>query len=452
MRQILLVEPGYRNKYPPLGLMKIARYHKILGDNVVFVKGKLPLIQSDRWDRVYVSTLFSFFWRETIETIKYYKKSVKKPKDIIVGGGLATILKNDIQDIFPDITIIPGLLDRERILDKNNDYIVDSLVPDYTILEQIDYKYGIKNAYIAYTTRGCKNKCKFCAVPQIEPKFKHYIPLKDSIHIIENEIGPQKDLLLLDNNVLASCRLSKIIKEIKELGFYKGATFIKSQRYVDFNQGLDLRRLDEPKMARLGEIALKPLRIAFDSIKYKDPYINAIKLAVKYNIKYLSNYILFNYEDTPCDFYQRLRINVEMNDQLGTKIYSFPMKYIPVYEKDRRQFIGPHWTWKMIRGVQCILNATGGVVGPSLKFFNIAFGKTFEEFYKLINMPERYIIYRLKHECDGAGEWSRLFDNLDDSDRTMFISLISSDRYDHILPTGSQTVDSLIKHYITDSK
>ena len=38
-RDILLIEPNYRNKYPPMGLMKISTYHKMLGDNVRFYKG-----------------------------------------------------------------------------------------------------------------------------------------------------------------------------------------------------------------------------------------------------------------------------------------------------------------------------------------------------------------------------------------------------------------------------
>ena len=40
-RNILLIEPGYKNKYPPIGLMKIATYHRTLGDKVTFYKGDL---------------------------------------------------------------------------------------------------------------------------------------------------------------------------------------------------------------------------------------------------------------------------------------------------------------------------------------------------------------------------------------------------------------------------
>ena len=38
---ILLIEPNYSNKYPPIGLMKIASYHRERGHNVVFFKGNL---------------------------------------------------------------------------------------------------------------------------------------------------------------------------------------------------------------------------------------------------------------------------------------------------------------------------------------------------------------------------------------------------------------------------
>ena len=38
----LLIEPNYSNKFPPIGLMKIATYHKNLGNwDVVFYKGDL---------------------------------------------------------------------------------------------------------------------------------------------------------------------------------------------------------------------------------------------------------------------------------------------------------------------------------------------------------------------------------------------------------------------------
>ena len=58
-KNILLIEPGYKNKYPPLGLMKIAQYHGPLGkkDHVRFIKGEDRSVLSQAWDRIYVTTL-----------------------------------------------------------------------------------------------------------------------------------------------------------------------------------------------------------------------------------------------------------------------------------------------------------------------------------------------------------------------------------------------------------
>ena len=40
-RKVLLLEPNYKNKFPPIGLMKLATYFKLQGDDVVFYKGDL---------------------------------------------------------------------------------------------------------------------------------------------------------------------------------------------------------------------------------------------------------------------------------------------------------------------------------------------------------------------------------------------------------------------------
>lgn len=60
MEDILLIEPAYKNKYPPIGLMKIAYFHRyIMHDYVRFAKGRLPEgLENKKWDRVYVTTLF----------------------------------------------------------------------------------------------------------------------------------------------------------------------------------------------------------------------------------------------------------------------------------------------------------------------------------------------------------------------------------------------------------
>ena len=86
LRRILLVEPDYRSKFPPLGLMRISSYHKMRGDRVVFTRGKDLPKKNEKWDRIYVSTLFTWELPRTVETVKYYSGSTSSTKNIFVGG------------------------------------------------------------------------------------------------------------------------------------------------------------------------------------------------------------------------------------------------------------------------------------------------------------------------------------------------------------------------------
>ena len=113
---------------------------------------------------------------------------------------------------------IAGLLDNPGQLDKNN-IIIDDLVPDYLILDQIDYEYPSKNAYITFMTKGCTRTCPFCSVPKIEPTYREYVPTISKMKYIKDHFGEKCNLLLMDNNVLASPRFPEIIDEIKKWVF-----------------------------------------------------------------------------------------------------------------------------------------------------------------------------------------------------------------------------------------
>ena len=551
----LLIEPNYSNKFPPIGLMKIATYHKNLGNwDVVFYKGDLKrfIIEqitdkciaafnkidktidwyikrdavfeyirtrkktafdaigvdaSDKsielgsiamdfkdfywkgtwkkypdWDRVFVTTLFTFYWKTTIETIEFAKLLVKNPKDLMVGGVLASIQPKEIEEatgIKPHVGIL-----KAGDLDKGDTQMIDELPLDYSILDEIEYKYPMTNAYYGYTTRGCIRRCPFCAVPTLEPIYNSYIPLLDRIKRIRELYGEQQNMLLMDNNVLASEQFPQIIQDIIDCGFERGAKFVqpdllaiairnlknkvndrayirKAQsmimdfynrlkgeesyqvykiiskyhiskllttrkeallsaydeikdiyakhfrpapkiRYVDFNQGVDARLFNEENVAQLSRIAISPLRIAFDDIRTRPAYEKALRLSVEAGLKDFSNYLLYNFNDKPIELYQRMKINVDLCEELNVSIYSFPMKYHPIRKKDgdaedfshNRDYIGKYWNRKYIRAIQAVLNSTKGKIGRGQSFFQEAFGKNEEEYMDLLEMPESFIIYR----------------------------------------------------------
>ena len=461
MKNILLIEPDYKNKYPPLGLMKISTYHKQKGDKVVFYKGCSAELKGQIWDRIYISTLFTFYWNKTIKTIKFYSTSVKRLSHVFVGGVMATLMEKEIQKEI-NVTIIKGLLNEKGKLGYENDDTIDCILPDYSIIDRksnpfLEYSYPTDDSYIAYATRGCIRRCKFCAVPIIEPHFVNSMSIAKQVEAIKVSFGEKRHLLLLDNNILASEEFPRIIDEIRSIGFERGAKYILNNngkkvylnRYVDFNQGLDVRLITKEKMRLLSKIAIKPLRIAFDDIKYRNIYVEKLRLAAEHGVKTLSNYILFNFKDDPEDFYERLRINIELNEEFDRKghksrIWSFPMKYSPINGEfcKNRKYVGKYWSKKYLRGVQCILIATHGVVGPRRQFFEKAFGKDVKEFLKILMLPENFIIYRDFHLDNGdRNKLDGTINLLNKKQKETLMKIISSNNFNN---TGTKTDDRRI--------
>lgn len=456
-RNILLIEPAYKNKYPPLGLMKIAAYHGPYGkkDNVVFIKGEGDRrVQDTVWDRIYVTTLFSFEWKEIAKSIDYaVKVAGGNTKKVFVGGIAASLMHEQfLQEMrWRGVRFIKGLLsaapavalqldefDEELYAEDRFGTPIEDLVPDYSILDQVKsvYQYPVHDAYFAYASRGCVRKCHFCGVPKLEGNQRDGQSLTALIRAVDERYGSRRDLTLMDNNVAASANYRNIIAEIRDLGFIPGARLTRPGkapvlRRVDFNQGVDARILCKDRMylQEMATICLKPLRIAFDHLGVRKPYETAIRMAHDVGLNELSNYMLYNFHDSPADLYQRMKLNIELNRELGCRIFSFPMRYQPTDMKDRSH-IGEKWNRYYLRSMQIILQATHGIVSGSPEYFDQAFGASEGEFSNLLLRPQHFLFNRFWYErYDGRAEFEefqRAFRRLGDSDRAELATLLSS--------------------------
>lgn len=175
--------------FPNLALMKIARYHTIVGDTVGWYT---PF---DTYDIVYMSKVFIF--------TPDYPHPITNTGTIIKGG-----TGYDMHSTLPPH--------------------IDKLQPLYSLYPYIDHR----TAY-GFITRGCPNKCKWCIVPKKEGNVKPYMDVEDIA------IDGRKNLILMDNNILASSYGIMQIEKIVAHGYR-----------VDFNQALDAR-LVTPSIAQL---------------------------------------------------------------------------------------------------------------------------------------------------------------------------------------------------------
>jgi hypothetical protein len=431
--------------------MKIAAYHGPHGkrDHVRFVKGEDTSVLSMAWDRVYVTTLFSFEFPKIAQTIDFALKVANGHADkVFVGGIAASLMPEQFVDVprWRGVRFIKGLLaeapavslqldsfSEELYSDDISSTPIEDLIPDYAILQQVDYEYPVRDAYFAYASRGCIRKCSFCGVPKLEGPQRDAESITGLVRAIEQRHGTKKDLILMDNNVTASERFREIIAEIRDLGFARDAKLMRGripvQRRVDFNQGVDARILckDSMYLRELSSICLSPLRIAFDHLGLKQPYERAVRYAHEFGLKSMSNYMLYNFHDDPADLFERMRLNVTLNEALDLRIWSFPMRFQPT-NLPHRLHVGEKWTRYQLRSMQIILQATHGVVSGAPDFFKRAFGDTYQDFEALLWRPHHYIFNRDWYEkYDGAAEfleYEQLRAKLTQSERKELRSLL----------------------------
>ena len=132
---------------------------------------------------------------------------------------------------------------------------VEHTCPDYSLS-------GVGEAY-GFLTRGCPNRCPWCVVPRKEGGIR---PHAD----IEEFLAGRRRAVLLDNNVLAS-----------DWGLVQIGKIVRLGIRVDFNQGLDARRIArDPEVAELLARVrwLRFLRMAYDTNALRDDVHRAVEL------------------------------------------------------------------------------------------------------------------------------------------------------------------------------
>lgn len=308
--KILLVEPQksrkYHTQYPPLGLLKLAAYHKLKKDKVKFVRGFSDVEFYP--DRIYITSLFTYAWEPVHEVIRYYSNKYKKA-EIIVGGIYATLCEDHLKDTFKDRIIVhKGLVEE-----------VEDILPDYSLVPEWD-------ASIIFASRGCIRNCPFCSVRVLEPKFKAKKSIKHLIY------PGHKKVILWDNNILASPYWEDIFQELEE-----------SKLKVDFNQGLDARLITEKVVEKLKRLRISVIRLAYDTLSIRQHLKNAIDLlkSAGFRSRRILVYCLFNNpfeKDTPETFIERIKDLMEWN------VVCYPMRYEPLLPIKKGAFVSPYWT------------------------------------------------------------------------------------------------------------
>lgn len=190
-------------KLPNIALMRLAAWHRSIGDEVRWERGVQRHFGEPEYTTVYGSAIFA----ETAKAADILR--VNFPGAIVGGTGGDRTLR--VEDIVPD---------QFRVMDYSG-------YPNFS-------------ASIGYAMRGCRFKCGFCIVPKMEGRARS----EGTVGQIWRGEGFPKHIHLLDNDFFGNPAWREVAGEI-EAGKFK----------VCINQGINVRLIDDEQAEAVCRIA-----------------------------------------------------------------------------------------------------------------------------------------------------------------------------------------------------
>jgi len=301
--RVLLVEPKYYTRYPPIGLLKFATFHRSKNDSVELIRGcKIP---NHKPDQIYVTSLYTWAWKPVWTAIRYYKRLYPDIK-ISLGGIYASLMPKHAKASGAD-NIHSGVF-------KD----VEEIMPAYDLVPEWD-------GSIITTSRGCNRRCPYCAVWQIEGG------INSAKRTIKHLVHPKHSRIILwDNNILQSPYWRDIFEELVEFSQTK-------KTIVDFNQGIDARLITPEVAEKISQMKTTCVRVSYDHKNIRSHLEKTVITLSSFGIRkrHICVYILFNFLDTPSDLFERVK------DVLNLGAVAVPLRYQPLDTLKYNQHVGP---------------------------------------------------------------------------------------------------------------
>ena len=144
------------------------------------------------------------------------------------------------------------LVDGKEVYDKSKDAPlseeIEHIYPDYSL-----YPEQTKDTAYGFLTRGCPRGCDFCHVAPKEGRCS--IKVADLSEFWRG----QKNIVLCDPNILACPDHMELLQQLVDSG-----------ARVEFNQGVDIRLVNDRNIELLKQIKLQGIHFAFDRWEDKD--------------------------------------------------------------------------------------------------------------------------------------------------------------------------------------